>query len=620
MKIKDIANLAGVSIATVSKIINNKDEAINPKTRERVLEIVKKYNYTPYSSIKQSQDKYSFTLAIIFKGKDINTTILKSVIETAQNRNYSVSIYLSENSLEKELQHITSIVKNNVDGVIWEYVSKESLSNSKYFNESEIKYLYLNTPENNYFIDYSKGVYLATKQLIKRGHREILLFGSDFEEEKESFEKSFFDSNISFNRKDIINNLMELDNILIEKKVTGIVTKNISQAETIKNRLNSKKYRVPEDISIITFKNDCDHSHFSALIKDEEKLGEIITENLINLCEKKEYKFSFNQEFPLNNENTLKTIDNSHEKKIVVVGSINTDITLNVNEFPAEENTIIIHNHLTSIGGKGVNQTLGIQKMGVPVSLIGKVGNDSQGKSIVSKLVLENLDIAGVEKVEDCETGKAYIYLKKDGQSTISIFSGANDKLSPKDIESKKYLFKNSVYCLISTEIPEITVEKTIEIAKNNNSKIILKPSTKKNITDSILKDIDIFILNKTEFETLSKNGSDIGERAKYFLEKGVKNIIITSEKDGYIFINKNTYRVFPPINFPIVDSTGASDVFIATLTSYLIKNAPMENAIEIASYAAAFSTLHQGASNGLIDKSSLETYINKTNSSLFKF
>ena len=66
MKIKDIANLAGVSIATVSKIINNKDNSINPKTREKVLEIVKKYNYTPYSAVKQSQDKHSLTLAVIF--------------------------------------------------------------------------------------------------------------------------------------------------------------------------------------------------------------------------------------------------------------------------------------------------------------------------------------------------------------------------------------------------------------------------------------------------------------------------------------------------------------------------------------------------------------------------
>ena len=166
MKIKDIANLAGVSIATVSKIINNKDNSINPKTREKVLEIVKKYNYTPYSAVKQSQDKHSFTLAVIFKGKEFNNTILTRIIETAQNKNYSVAVYLSENSIEKELQHITSIVKNNIDGVIWEYVSEESLINKKYFDENNTKYLYLNSQEQGFFIDYPKGIYSAGEELI----------------------------------------------------------------------------------------------------------------------------------------------------------------------------------------------------------------------------------------------------------------------------------------------------------------------------------------------------------------------------------------------------------------------------------------------------------------------
>lgn len=619
MKIKDIANLAGVSIATVSKIINNKDNSINPKTREKVLEIVKKYNYTPYSAVKQSQDKHSFTLAVIFKGKEFNNTILTRIIETAQNKNYSVAVYLSENSIEKELQHITSIVKNNIDGVIWEYVSEESLINKKYFDENNTKYLYLNSQEQGFFIDYPKGIYSAGEELIKRGHKEILLFGFDHEAERKSFEKSFFEKNINFNKKNIINSCRELEDILNENRITGIITKNISQARFIKNKLNSIKYKVPEDISIITFENDLNCSDFSFLQKEEKKLGEIITENLISLCEKREYKKFFNQEFLLNNESTIKVLDRKAEKKVVVIGSINTDITLNVNEFPGEENTIIIHKHDFSVGGKGVNQSLGIKKMGVPVSLIGKIGNDLEGKNIISKLTFEGLDIDGVSKDNNSETGKAYIYLKKDGKSTVSIFPGANDKLSPEDIEKQKNLFKNSSYCLISTEIPENSIKKAVEIAKNNSAKIILKPSSREKIDDDILKEIDIFILNKTEFEILYKQGKSTEERAEYFLKKGVKNIILTSKKDGYTLINKNIQKKFPPVDFPSIDTTGSSDIFIATFTSYLIKDFSMEAAIEIAGYASAFSTLSQGASNGLIDKISLESYIAQKKPSLLQ-
>ena len=456
-------------------------------------------------------------------------------------------------------------------------------------------------------------------QPVKNLYKEILLFGFDHEAERKSFEKSFFEKNINFNKKNIINSCRELEDILNENRITGIITKNISQARFIKNKLNSIKYKVPEDISIITFENDLNCSDFSFLQKEEKKLGEIITENLISLCEKREYKKLFNQEFLLNNESTIKVLDRKAEKKVVVIGSINTDITLNVNEFPGEENTIIIHKHDFSVGGKGVNQSLGIKKMGVPVSLIGKIGNDLEGKNIISKLTFEGLDIDGVSKDNNSETGKAYIYLKKDGKSTVSIFPGANDKLSPEDIEKQKNLFKNSSYCLISTEIPENSIKKAVEIAKNNSAKIILKPSSREKIDDDILKEIDIFILNKTEFEILYKQGKSTEERAEYFLKKGIKNIILTSKKDGYTLINKNIQKKFPPVDFPSIDTTGSSDIFIATFTSYLIKDFSMEAAIEIAGYASAFSTLSQGASNGLIDKISLESYIAQKKPSLLQ-
>ncbi|WP_300361848.1 PfkB family carbohydrate kinase, partial [Fusobacterium sp.] len=191
--------------------------------------------------------------------------------------------------------------------------------------------------------------------------------------------------------------------------------------------------------------------------------------------------------------------------------------------------------------------------------------------------------------------------------------------LSPEDIEKNQNLFKNCSYCLISTEIPEPCIKKVIEIAKINNSKIILKPSSRKEVSNEILKEVEILVLNKTEFKLLSKNKKNIDEGGQYFLKNCVKNIIITSIKDGYTFINEEKIKKFSPINFPSLDITGSSDIFIATLASYLTKNFKLENSIEIAIYAAAFSTLHQGPSNGLMDRTSLEAYIEKVNPDLLK-
>lgn len=67
MTIKEIANLAGVSISTVSKIVNNKAENINIDTRNRVLQIVKEYNYTPYGTVKNVSTAKTFLIGVLLK-------------------------------------------------------------------------------------------------------------------------------------------------------------------------------------------------------------------------------------------------------------------------------------------------------------------------------------------------------------------------------------------------------------------------------------------------------------------------------------------------------------------------------------------------------------------------
>lgn len=620
MTIKEIAKLAGVSIATVSKIVNKKDETINIKTREKVLEIVKKYNYTPYGLVKQNSEHRSFILAIIFSGKTINENLFQGVMKIAQNLGYSVMVYLSENNLELELQHLTSIVKNRVEGVLWEGVTQESFKKAKYLEEAHIKFLPLNfLGENDYSIDYKKGIYYATKELLKRNHRDILFLNNGKEDSKYGFKKALFDNNIIFNEELLIENTEALEKKIIEKKITGLIIENPKIAKFIKNRLESLKYKIPSDISIITLSDKDTEDTISFLEIESKELGEFITKKIISLCENSDFEESFNQDFILNNENTLSNLEEFQDKKILVIGSINLDITLNVNEIPTGENTIIIKNHTSSIGGKGLNQAIGVNKLGIPVSLIGKVGDDLEGKLILSQLISERLSIEGVEKEKNSETGKAFIQLQQNGKSTIAIFGGANEKLSPLDIEKNKNFFKNSGYCLISTEIPEETVKKAIILANKYKVKVILKPSSQEKIHNDILGMIDIFILNRKEAEILCGNAKTFEEKANFLLKKGVKNVIITLGEKGCYLRNKKIDKYYPAIDFPVVDTTGASDAFIATLGSYLIKNFSLENAIKIATYAAGFSVLHQGSINGMIDKDSLESYIYKKEPEILK-
>ena len=90
MTIKDIARLAGVSASTVSKVINGKDEHINPLTRSRVLEIVKEYNFTPYSTVKNISSTKKFLLGVLLHSVDQSDPILNGILRTAQSRGYGL--------------------------------------------------------------------------------------------------------------------------------------------------------------------------------------------------------------------------------------------------------------------------------------------------------------------------------------------------------------------------------------------------------------------------------------------------------------------------------------------------------------------------------------------------
>ena len=169
MTIKEIAQLAGVSISTVSKIVNGKDANINTETRNRVLKIVKEYNYTPYGTVKNTSDARTFILGVLLKSAVKTNRFINGAVSTAQNNGYSVLLYDSKDSPESELKNITSLCKNNVDGVIWEPVCNKSLEYERYFAENNIEVCRISAPAepSSFFIDFSLIYFISAIQRNK---------------------------------------------------------------------------------------------------------------------------------------------------------------------------------------------------------------------------------------------------------------------------------------------------------------------------------------------------------------------------------------------------------------------------------------------------------------------
>ena len=140
MNIKDIARLSGVSVSTVSKVMNRKDASISQETREKVLRTAREYNYTPYASVISPAGK-TFLIGVLFRSSSTVRTTLNGILEQARELGYGILIADSGSNPEGELKALASFCKNRVNGVLWEAAGEESQKNTGELEKAGIPYL-----------------------------------------------------------------------------------------------------------------------------------------------------------------------------------------------------------------------------------------------------------------------------------------------------------------------------------------------------------------------------------------------------------------------------------------------------------------------------------------------
>lgn len=624
MTIKEIANLAGVSISTVSKIVNNKADNINIETRNRVLKIVKEYNYTPYGAAKSSSNAKTFIIGVLLKHASQTNLLLDGIMQAAQRHGYNLLVCDSMDQEENELKHITALCRHNVDGVIWEPVSQNSLQHQKYFREQDIALSFINTPIPgvSHCLDFCLMGYRAAQKLLEYRHTRIacLTKPGSFRSDMvfEGFKKCLFDHEIPYTEDMLLS--VDDENYysrLSLQGFTGIVSTHFESALGLYAKVDSFHYHIPSDLSLVSLREDAREAirfpRISSIRIPYLRFGEKVCESLIAECEKQpapDPALLKPEDLLLDHEESLDAPPSFRYKRIVAVGSINTDITLNVDEPPLLGSTIITTSSSTTLGGKGANQAVGAAKLGREVALIGKIGNDYDSTVIYDTLKKERVLTHGLRRDPRTLTGKAYIHVMKDAESSITILPGANKLLLPEDILSREHLFEGSGYCLISTEIPLETAVQAAKTAKKYGAKIILKPAALRQLPSQLLENTDIFVPNKNEALALCPEEKTPEGQAAAFFSLGCPVVIITLGKNGCYLKTAEQERYFPAASFPSVDSTGGADAFIAALAAYLTEGYDLEKAIRIATCAAGFCVSRVGVLPALVDRASLENHI----------
>ena len=620
MTIKEIARIAGVSISTVSKIINHKDASISPETRDRVLRIVEEFNYTPYSNAYISTPKTkSRVIGLLIRSIEINRS-LEGIIKAARDFGYSILVSEYNDLPDLESHGVTVLCKNNVDAILWEPLNAESLRYTDTFQNANIPYLIFNSDLSGQAVnmDFEQMAYDATMELVKKNHTDIACLlspGSRTDSFLRGYKKCLFDMGLAYQEHSVFR---DIDESLIHKitshAVTGIVCSHFHAANRLYGELDSLHYRIPYDVSVVSLKNDSRGVNvfpkISTLTAPHIAYGRHLCEQLITKMEQYDYiPENFICHPTLDNENTIAIPYTHRTRPLLVVGSINIDTYLNMEQLPMSGKSTISSSSSIYPGGKAVNQAIGISKLGGHGAIIGAVGSDADSSLIYETLNKYNIDASGVRRCTDAATGKAFVFVQKDGDSMISILSGANSTLISDDIYRNSRYFENSRFCLVQTEIPMDIVKTACRLARSHNVSTILKPSACTHLDEELLSNVNILVPNTDEINILHPDGT-LSEKADYFLTRGVDTVIVTLGAKGCYIKTSDFEEFFPSYPFQPVDNTGACDAFISALAVYLQDGYPLQKATRIANYAGGFSITREGVINSLADRKSLEAFI----------
>lgn len=297
---------------------------------------------------------------------------------------------------------------------------------------------------------------------------------------------------------------------------------------------------------------------------------------------------------------------------IAVVGSANIDLTTFTDQFPRPGETIFGKEFHLGFGGKGANQAVAARLCGAQVSMIARVGDDLFGPATIQNFTAQGIDASHVRITPGVSSGVAPIFVDSAGQNRILVVMGANEKLTPADVDAASDVLLAADCIVLQLEVPIETVYYTLRFAREHGIRSILNPAPGQKLDLDQVANADYVIPNETEAEVLS--GMPVGNLhearacAIHLLKSGLRRVIVTLGENGALLASKETVLHVPPYKVQPVDTTGAGDAFIGSFATFLGEGLAEAEAIERANVYAALSTLGVGTQCSFADMQKFQT------------
>jgi ribokinase len=280
--------------------------------------------------------------------------------------------------------------------------------------------------------------------------------------------------------------------------------------------------------------------------------------------------------------------------RVVVVGSHVQGLFMRVPHFPTADETVLGWDFKEALdGGKGSHQAIACARLGLPTSFVGRVGKDRLGDVGARWMADAGVDLTYLARSETAATGCGFVMINPRGVPAITTAMGANEELSPADVDRAAPVLACARLALVTFEIPVATALYALRRAKEQGAVTLLTPGPAEPLPREALAGLDILVPNQTEANILigrppddSATPAELARRLQEYF--GLEKVVITLGEKGAWVAEGRSQELVPAFKVQVVDTPGAGDAFTAGLAFGLAADAPLVEAARFGCLTAA--------------------------------
>ena len=300
--------------------------------------------------------------------------------------------------------------------------------------------------------------------------------------------------------------------------------------------------------------------------------------------------------------------------RVVVVGSLNQDLVVNLERMPASGETVFGDDLERHAGGKGLNQAVAAARLGAPVSMVGSVSQDSAGDFLMRVVAEEGIDATHISRIDGL-AGTAVIEVERTGANRIIVIPGANARVNADQVRAALDAIPDIAVVLSQGEVPADAVHAAMAVGRARGARTILNPSPVQEYSDEVYGLVDIAVPNEHEIELITgrpaSTAAEATSAARRLAERGAGTVIVTRGAQGSVWSTLTRSGSAGAFVVRPVDTVAAGDAFCGVLAASLAEGHSLSEALRWGSAAGALAATRAGAVPSLPRRDEIEELVN---------